>query len=74
MMQLPEALGAFSNAQAYVMTSTYTARLARPRIIKPIESWECPFVYLFGGVNASGELNNCIWRGVINRLTFKPIE
>lgn len=74
MMQLPEALGAFSNAQAYVMTSTYTAQLARPRIIKPIESWDCPFVYLFGGINASGELNNCVWRGVINRLTFKPIE
>ena len=34
MMQLPEALGAFSNAQAYVMTSTYTARLARPRILQ----------------------------------------
>jgi hypothetical protein len=38
-----------------------------------VTEWECPYVYLFGGVNDSGTLYNNIWRGVINRLTFKPI-
>lgn len=35
--------------------------------------WDCPYVYLVGGVNAQGELYNNIWKGVINRLSFKPL-
>ncbi len=35
--------------------------------------WQCPYIYLFGGVNAEGTLYNSIWRGVINRLTFRPL-
>lgn len=35
--------------------------------------WECPYIYLFGGLDASGQLYNTVWRGVINRLTFTPI-
>ncbi|MCM1006107.1 MAG: DUF6242 domain-containing protein [Prevotella sp.] len=38
-----------------------------------IISWECPYIYLYGGLNADGALYNTIWRGVINRLMFKPI-
>ena len=37
-------------------------------------SWQCPYIYLFGGVAQNGYLLNNIWRGVINRLTFTPIE
>lgn len=44
------------------------------RATKPITAWECPFVYLFGGIDDSGNLNNRIYRGVINRLTFKPLQ
>lgn len=36
-------------------------------------SWECPYIYLFGGTDAPGTLYDTIWRGVINRLTFTPI-
>lgn len=36
-------------------------------------SWDCPYIYLFGGCNPDGGLYNTIWRGVINRLTFTPI-
>lgn len=36
-------------------------------------TWECPYIYLFGGCNASGTLYNTIWKGVINRLTFVPL-
>lgn len=43
------------------------------RAVTAITSWECPYVYLFGGTTANGTLYNNIWRGVINRLTFKPL-
>ena len=36
-------------------------------------SWECPYIYLFGGYDENNNLYNTIWRGVLNRLTFKPI-
>lgn len=38
-----------------------------------IITWECPYIYLYGGLNEQGVLHNTIWRGVINRLRFKPI-
>lgn len=44
------------------------------RAVSPIEEWDCPYVYLFGGYDAIGGLCNTIWRGVINRLTFKPLQ
>lgn len=34
--------------------------------------WDCPYIYIFGGMLESGALNNQIWRGVLNRLTFIP--
>lgn len=36
-------------------------------------SWECPYIYLFGGRGVDGKLNDSIWRGVIRRLTFIPV-
>lgn len=36
-------------------------------------TWECPYIYLFGGYDENGNLYNTIWRGVINRLSFKPV-
>ncbi len=38
-------------------------------------TWTCPYIYLFGGQSASGAASvyNNVWRGVINRLSFKPI-
>ncbi len=43
------------------------------RAIVPITEWDCPYVYVFGGDTSSG-LNVNVWRGVINRMTFKPIQ
>ncbi len=34
--------------------------------------WDCPYIYIFGGVKESGALNDEVWRGVLNRLTFVP--
>lgn len=38
-----------------------------------VSTWECPYIYLFGGIGADGRLEDSVWRGVINRLTFKPL-
>lgn len=47
---------------------------ASSRAITPITEWDCPFIYNFGGTDASGALLDEIWRGVINRLEFKPLQ
>lgn len=41
---------------------------------KPITSWECPFIYIFGGQAENGQTFNTVWRGAINRMTFKPLQ
>lgn len=43
------------------------------RVAQPTTKWECPYIYLFGGYDNNGSLYNSIWRGVINRLSFKPV-
>lgn len=40
----------------------------------PITEWEVPYIYLFGGYDLQGRLFDSVWRGVINRLTFKPLQ
>ena len=44
------------------------------RAVKPITSWDCPYIYVFGGNRADGSLNPTVWRGVITRLLFKPLQ
>lgn len=36
-------------------------------------TWECPYIYLIGGYDATGSLSDSIWRGVMTRLTFTPL-
>lgn len=43
------------------------------RAATPVTQWECPYIYLFGG-EANGHLYDTIWKGVIHRLTFKPLQ
>ena len=53
------------------------ARLETPaisRAVAPVEEWEAPYIYLVGGYDAAGNLNGEMWRGVINRFTFTPIQ
>ena len=47
---------------------------AASRAIAPVTEWEAPYIYLVGGYDASGNLNAEMWRGVINRFTFTPIQ
>lgn len=34
--------------------------------------WDCPYIYVFGGITDTGAFNSLVWRGVLNRLTFIP--
>lgn len=43
------------------------------RVSKPIDEWECPYIYLFGGESVNGTLHNTLWRGVIRRFSFRPL-
>ena len=36
--------------------------------------WECPYIYLIGGYDRNGALQNNIWQGVLTRMTYKPIK
>ena len=78
LMQLPEYVPATSGASAFVVDQELPAKgrglFAPSRIVKPITDWECPYIYVYGGYDASGKLSDNLWRAVINRFTFKPIE
>lgn len=77
-MQLPEYVPATVGAQAFVVDSELSVKsrslFGPARITKPITSWNCPYIYVYGGYEASGDLSHKLWRAVINRYTFKPIE
>lgn len=73
-LQLPPYMPAMYLSQAFVISSKLSGTVIRPKISSPIENWDCPYIYLFGGVNATGATSNNVWRGVINRLSFKPVE
>ena len=75
-LQLPSYMPAMQSAQAFVLSTTlHIAPVAKApaRISRPVESWQCPYIYLFGGCDEHGTLYPTVWRGVINRLSFKPI-
>ena len=66
----------FYGAQAFVNFETLTAPGAAGaprRVATPVTSWECPFIYLFGGYNDQGALLPYVWRGVYNRMTHYPV-
>lgn len=43
------------------------------RATMPVDSWQCPYIYIFGGTTPDGVLYDTLWRATINRFTFKPI-
>lgn len=79
LIQLPEFIPTLYGAQAFVAESTLTVsrnniwkEYVASRATAPITEWECPYIYIFGGYDKDGKLNDAIWRGTINRLSFKP--
>ena len=71
----PDYMPKFYGAQAFVNDETMSSRISNMprRVSSPIVTWECPYIYLFGGYNDQGELLPWVWRGVYNRLTFTPV-
>lgn len=53
----------------YVPMSTASSRAS-----EPITEWDCPYIYIIGGHKADGTYSEQIYRAVINRLMFKPIQ
>ena len=41
---------------------------------KPIDEWDCPYIYLFGGKDSSGQTYNTLFRGVIEWFRFRPLQ
>lgn len=67
-MQMPPEVTIGKDAQAIVAIKQIS------RAVRPITEWDCPYIYIFGGIDAYGHLNQSVARGVINRLTFKPLQ
>ena len=72
----PAFMPKFYGAQAFVNHETLTAggsANAPHRVSTPVTSWQCPYIYLFGGYNDQGALLPYVWRGVYNRMTNYPV-
>ena len=71
----PDGTPDFYGAQAFVSNETMTANIgaAPRRVASPIITWDCPYIYLFGGYDEQGQLLPWVWRGVYNRLTHTPV-
>lgn len=69
LMAMPKDVPSWWGAQAYVADITLGSRA-----IRPIETWECPYIYVFGGKNFDGATYNTIWRATLNRCKSKPIQ
>lgn len=70
-LQLPKELAPRQGAQALLCDVTLTPT---SRAVKPITEWDCPYILLFGGYTATGALYNQTWYGVLNRLSFQPLQ
>lgn len=44
------------------------------RAVAPVTEWDCPYIYIYGGEDAAGNLRDMVLRGVINRFTYKPLQ
>ncbi|MBD5172060.1 MAG: hypothetical protein HDT02_02400 [Bacteroidales bacterium] len=83
LLLLPDAIPGISGFDAIVMDLEHSASIAdgwkkiAMRLPHTVEgdkiSWECPYIYLLGGRQSSGNFNREIWRGVLSRMTFTPI-
>ena len=71
----PSHMPRFYGAQAFVNDETLTVgpNYLPSRVASMITSWECPYLYLFGGYNGQNELLPNVWRGVYIRMTNTPV-
>lgn len=57
-----------------VLPSWLYVDIPSSRAVTPVTEWTIPYIYMYGGYNENAQLYNTVWRGVINRLSFKPIQ
>ncbi len=69
-LQLPAAISPRADASIILNNHTFTSA----RVSKPITEWDAPYIYMFGGYNPAGEIFDELHIGVINRMTFKPLQ
>ncbi len=69
-LQLPKEIEPRSMASALLSYKTFHAA----RAIQPITQWDAPYLYFMGGYSSNGNLMQQTWVGVVNRLTFKPLQ
>ena len=85
-LQLPDAIPPMAYCDNVVVDFKKSANLSDgwkrlstpPRRVNSwvngdIISWECPYIFLFGGYSPEGKLYTTLWRGVLNRMTFTPV-
>ncbi|MCM1290549.1 MAG: DUF6242 domain-containing protein [Prevotella sp.] len=86
-LSLPDIIPATTQADVAILSFPMQGNLAdawkdtpnkiRQRLNYKVEgydiSWECPYLYIFGGIDNEGKLNDIVWRGVLARLTFMPL-
>lgn len=68
----PDYSRAWQQLKVRELPSVYVRRSAS-RKARQNQTWECPYIYMFGGIKADGTLQNAIWRGVVNHFTYQPI-
>jgi hypothetical protein len=74
MLQLPDYIPFTTRGSMLVFDKTFDVNTASPMAVTPITSWDCPYLYLFGGYDIYGNLQDTYWSGVVNYLTRKPLQ
>lgn len=76
LMHQPDYMPSFYGAQIFVEQATLSGSSAPARgwsVTKPVTEWDVPYLYLAGGRGESGDALPYVWKGVINRIAFKPV-
>lgn len=70
------ARGASSLSQSTEMPPFYCAQalVYEATLAQGAVQWQCPYIYLVGGLDSQGQLLNSIWQGVLPRMTFVPLN
>lgn len=74
-LQLPSDVTPRYCAQTFICPRTIT----QSRAVKPITEWDADYIYMFGGryfdsYDQQVKVSNQLWRAIIERLAFKPLQ
>jgi hypothetical protein len=74
LLQFPDYIPFTTGGSLLVFDKTLDVNSATTQAVTPITSWECPYLYLFGGYSVQGAVRDTFWSGVINHLTQQPLQ